>query len=625
MMRFCAHGLALLLLHLAIGTPAVAGDDAAAAPVEHGRYILKLRGTAQDPGRARRHSAPRGRVDALGQRNRLALGQRSLAPDLAAIEISRSAADPDLDTLVQRLREDPDVEFIEVDYRRNVHALPADPQFSEQWYLRGVEAAAIDAELAWDTSIASSDTVIAVLDTGINFVHPDLGKVGETPGGRMLPGLDFVSADAGGTFNAANDGDGWDSDAEDPGDWIDASDRLKPGFSSCQVAASSWHGTRVAGIIGAITGNGTGIAGGTWEARILPVRVLGKCGGLDSDIIAGARWAAGLAVPNAPANPTPARILNLSLGSPDPCSRAYQDLMTDLTAAGVVVLSSAGNDIGPVHAPARCAGVLAVAGVRQVGTKVGYSSYGSEVGISAPAGNCVNLSGFPCVFEITTTTMTGSTVPTGSAYTSQSNPNYGTSFSAPIVAAIAGLMYGVNDQLTPAELIARIRAAAHPFPADPDLPTCPATESSGQCNCTTSTCGAGLADAPAAVSEALRPIARIAAPANYAAGEAIVLDGSGSAAARGVSIGTYDWQVVSGDDPFVGATSLDSAAVNAPPAGGNVTLSLTVTDTLGRQDSTQVTLSTAATGGGGGGAIDSALLLGLAAAWCRLRARTGQR
>ena len=84
--------------------------------------------------------------------------------------------------------------------------------------------------------------------------------------------------------------------------------------------------------------------------------------------------------------------------------------------------------------PANCAGAVAVAGLRQVGTKVGYSSLGPEVIVSAPAGNCVNTgAGQPCLFSIVTTTNTGTTVPATNTYTDENNFNVGTSFSAPIV------------------------------------------------------------------------------------------------------------------------------------------------------------------------------------------------
>ena len=117
---------------------------------------------------------------------------------------------------------------------------------------------------------------------------------------------------------------GRDADPSDPGDWVSSSDQSNPALFGCDVSDSSWHGTRVAGMIGALTNNTVGVAGLSWNSFILPVRVLGKCGGTDSDIIAGMRWAAGLHIDGVADNPTPARILNLSLGATSPCEPSYR-------------------------------------------------------------------------------------------------------------------------------------------------------------------------------------------------------------------------------------------------------------------------------------------------------------
>ena len=126
----------------------------------------------------------------------------------------------------------------------------------------------------------------------------------------------------------------------------------------------------------------------TWQGWIEPVRVLGKCGGYDSDILAGMAWAAGMSVSGVPPNPYPARIVNMSLGEVGSCQAfpAYQQMIDELAAAGVLVVVSAGNEGGPVDVPANCAGVVGVAGLRQVGTKVGYSSLGPEIALERPGG-----------------------------------------------------------------------------------------------------------------------------------------------------------------------------------------------------------------------------------------------
>ena len=255
------------------------------------------------------------------------------------------------------------------------------------------------------------------------------------------------------------------------------------------------------------------------------MRVLGKCGGYDSDIIAAMAWAAGNHVDGVPDNPYPARIINMSLGAPpgDACPRSYQQIVDELVSEGVLVVVSAGNEGGPVDVPANCAGVAAVAGLRHVGTKVGFSSLGPEVALSAPAGNCVNTgAGQPCLFSIETTSNTGTTSPAQNTYTDQFNINVGTSFSAPIVAGIAGLMLAVNGNLTAGQLIARLQlGATTPFPAPAGLPAChiPASATdlqTNECACTTDTCGAGMANAHGAVLQALRPIAAVSAAGHRA-------------------------------------------------------------------------------------------------------------
>ncbi|MEQ1801611.1 MAG: S8 family serine peptidase [Gammaproteobacteria bacterium] len=593
------------------------------------RLIVKLRpaATAQASGQRQAlgidraaTTEQRDRARRLAEKSGLSVrAARDLGRGMVALGLGRPLVGEELLHTLETLRADPDVEFAEVDQRRQVRALPNDPLYSSQWYLQGIEASATNFQAAWDTTTGSADTVIAVLDTGIRFDHPDLA-------GRTLPGYDFVSGESSTSFATANDGDDWDSDASDPGDWMSSADLQSSAFADCGMVfpeASSWHGTRVAAMTSAATNNAVGISAGTWTGSVLPVRVLGKCGGYDSDIVAGMRWAAGLPVAGAPANPNPARILNLSLGGSGSCASVYSNAISELTDAGVLVVASAGNDSGPVEAPANCAGVLAVGGLRHVGTKVGYSSLGPEVSISAPAGNCPSTP-LLCEFSLITATNDGQTGPTTSSYTDDSNDNsnIGTSFSAPIVSAVAGLMHALNDELTPEEFIARIQSGSRPFPApSPGLPTCPSLDAAtGQCNCTTSTCGAGIADAPGALAEALRPMARIVKPGGSGAGQNVTLNGSSSAAARNRTVSSYAWTGVSGSPAFVGAVNGASATV-AVPDSGQVTVRLTVTDDLGRTDARDETLGAAPGGGGGGGAFDPLALLALALLLGRPRSR----
>ncbi len=620
---FGALAAGLLIAQSVIAQSAPDGETARQPPVSDAtaRLIVKLRPAGDERLRGQALAGADGassRVSALGQRT--GLGQRlsrSLGGDMSVVLLDKPLAGTELATALASLRADPEVEFVEIDQRRYAQAVPTDPLYADQWYLQADQPSAVNFTAAWDLTTGRPDTVIAVLDTGVRFDHPDLGRYGIDPGGRLLPGYDFVSGESASSFVSANDGNGWDADASDPGDWVRDEDPAGP-LADCDEHDSSWHGTRVAGMLGAITDNNTGIAGAIWNARILPVRVLGKCGGYDSDIIAGMRWAAGLSAPGAPANPTPAKILNLSLGGTSNCSSSYRQTITALTAAGVLVVAAAGNTDGlAVETPANCTGVLAVAGLRQVGSKVGYSSLGPEVGIAAPAGNCVNLgAGQPCLFALTTTSNTGLTLP--GLYTYRAS--IGTSFSAPIVAAIAGLMHGVNSELSSNEMIARIKSGARPFPApDPAIPTCPALDSlTAQCNCTATTCGAGMADAPGAVSEALRPVARIVDPGNARVGETITLDGSASAAARGRSVTGYAWNVSGGTAEITGTSTAATATLQIL-AAGPVGVLLTVTDDVGAQDNAGVTVNVAAaaSGGGGGGLMHPLLLVILLAAGLR--------
>ncbi len=388
-----------------------------------------------------------------------------------------------------------------------------------QWYLRApidVVQSSINVEPAWDLGAGGSPVVVATIDTGVRFDHPDLQRAAF--GGTLLPGYDMISDP-----DVANDGDGRDADPSDPGDWVtDAEINQRGGpFYQCdtQASPSSWHGTQTTGLIGALTNNGLGMASVGHGVMVLPVRVLGKCGGFDSDAIAGAMWASGLSVPGVPGNPSPARVLNLSFGYDGVCSSAWTDAIRQINAAGAVVVAAAGNSTGhAVGVPANCPGAIAVTGLRHVGTKVGFSDLGPEISISAPGGNCVNTgAGTPCLYPILTTSNTGTTTPAtdangGSIYTDSFNVSLGTSFSAPLVAGTAALMLSVQPTLTPAQVRGLLQATARPFPTTGGgtvgnpVPQCAAPQPQGiaqvdqlECYCTTLTCGAGMLDAGAAL------------------------------------------------------------------------------------------------------------------------------
>jgi serine protease len=593
--------LAALAQAHAVAAPPAAQTAAPAAATSVERFIVRLRATAEVPG----YEAEPGRVAALATRHGLAVAEsRHIVSGMHLLRVAARAGESAAQTLAQ-LRADPQIEYVQVDARRHALSSPDDSLFGGQWYLQNAEPATVNAVAAWSLTTGSPGVVIADLDTGVRFDHPDLRN---TTANRLLPGYNMIANAA-----VANDGGGRDSDASDPGDWVTAADAKTSQFSGCTVGNSTWHGTRTAGILGAITNNQQGIAGLTWQGWIEPVRVLGKCGGYDSDIIAAMAWAAGIPVSGVPPNPYPARIINMSLGSVGTCQSkdngAYQQMMNELVAAGVLVVVSAGNEGGPVDVPANCAGAVAIAGLRQVGTKVGYSSLGPEVTLSAPAGNCVNTGpGQPCLFSIVTTTNSGTTVPATNTYTDENNFNVGTSFSAPIVSGIAGLMLAVNGNLTPEQLVARLQAGAtKPFPVSTVInpatgmpppmchaPTGPNDLQTAECSCTTQTCGAGMANADGAVQEALRPIAAVAVPGIVQGGNPVTLDASGSGAACQASIVSYAWSVVpptTSPPAVIQNANSARASIVAPSPPNTYSLMLTVTDDQGRMDSAMLVVS----------------------------------
>jgi len=371
----------------------------------------------------------------------------------------------------------PDVRYAVPDYWRHPTAVPNDPLFPSQWYLQAASSVAGAANLpaAWDVVTGSDSVVVAVLDTGILPAHADLS--------RLLSGYDFVDA-TNLPINIENDPDpGRDPDPSDPGDAVFA-DECGTGSPALN---SSWHGTRVTGIIGATTDNSTGIAGVDRRAQILPVRVLGKCGGVDSDITDAARWAAGLSVPGIPDNPNPARVINLSLGGIGPCSALYQDVIDEVIGRGVAVIVAAGNegvflDSIPVT-PAVCDGAITVAATTRQGAETGYTNIGSAVDVAAPGGSDNTVAA-----GILSTSDSGTTVPLAD---SDYSPAIGTSFSTPIVSGVAALLLALDGSLTPLQIQLLLRNTARSFPSG-------TLDGFGDCN--TQRCGAGIVDAAAAVT-----------------------------------------------------------------------------------------------------------------------------
>lgn len=394
-------------------------------------------------------------------------------------------------------------------------ATPDDTLYaSQQWWLGAYNSAdsagVAGFPKAWDINkgapVSGAAPVIAVLDSGVRD-HPDLRA------SLLLPGYNFISK-----AEYANNGVGRNNDPTDTGDALSQAehDGNLPLWDGCAVSpSSSWHGTLIAGQLGAVTNNAAGVAGINWNARILPVRVSGKCGAAVPDMVDGMRWAAGLPVAGAPLNTNPAKILVIGFAGIASCdvndanvniaaaARLYTDAIAEIRARNVLIVAAAGNIRGAVGRPANCAGVLGVTALNRQGFKAIYANLGRQVALAAPGGD--GNYGRSCDAEladtgITSTSDTGSTTPLGFGYAAAS----GSSFAAPQVAGTASLMWAVNPALKLAQIEAGLRLSARPHVQAEALGICSATNLS-RCTCTTETCGAGLLDAEEALRYALAP------------------------------------------------------------------------------------------------------------------------
>ncbi len=353
---------------------------------------------------------------------------------------------------------------------------PLDALFKQQWYL--TSPFGINATNAWSKTMGSKSVVVAVIDSGIT-AHPDLDN-------QVIPGYDFVSDVA-----SSNDGDGWDANNADPGDFIAGE-------------ASSWHGTHVAGLVGAQS-NSIGVTGVAPNVKIQPIRALGSDGGKSSDLIAALRWAAGIHVAGVPDNATPAQVVNMSMGtdSSTPCRLpgqqvgATEEALAELKTLGVTVISAAGNFNMPATAsyPGNCYPTINVGATAYSGERASYSNYsildstGQMVGvdISAPGGDSKFPGDAPASTggKIISTLNTGKTVPGLPDYALEE----GTSMAAPIVAGVVALLHTVKPKITFEQVWEVLSTTATKFPA-------------GSVCETQNICGSGIVNAGAAVPAA---------------------------------------------------------------------------------------------------------------------------
>lgn len=200
---------------------------------------------------------------------------------------------------------------------------PNDEYYSYQWDMAS-DGYGVDAEDAWSHSTGKGVTV-AVVDTGVLTDHPDLRD-------QVVPGYDFISDPS-----RSHDGDGRDADPYDAGDNVVAEEC----GAGSPATDSSWHGSHVAGTIAASTNNSTGVSGVAPDAKVLPVRVLGSCGGTGTDIIDALTWASGGHVNGVPDNENPAQVINMSLGGPGFCPVYYQRAIDAAVERGSVVVVAA--------------------------------------------------------------------------------------------------------------------------------------------------------------------------------------------------------------------------------------------------------------------------------------------
>ena len=331
-----------------------------------------------------------------------------------------------------------------------------DPKMNRMWSLTGENG--VSALEAWGTTRGKGVTV-AVLDSGIT-AHPDLDA-------NVLPGYDFIAESA-----FSNDGNGRDSDPTDAGNWtVD-----NQCFTGSKASPSDWHGTHVAGTIAAIANNNEGIAGVAPEAKIVPVRVLGACGGFDSDITDGIIWAAGGSVRGVPANQNPAQVINMSIGSEGTCTTPYRQAIAQANKRGSIVVVAAGNNSfdASKSSPGNCEDVINVGATDKNGKRSYFSNYGSRVDVSAPGGDRRYWGG-----GILSTLNAGKTAPGKADYAEYQ----GTSMAAPHVAGIVALMKAVDPKLTYAQAKKALQSTSQGI------------------ECDQSACGSGIVNAARAVQQ----------------------------------------------------------------------------------------------------------------------------
>ena len=382
--------------------------------------------------------------------------QRALGPARAHLYRAQGADRPRTIEVIEELNQRADVLYAQPNYIYHPLRTPDDPGFDLQWHYP-----ALNLPAAWDITVGSSSTVVAVVDTGILFDSDDPSRQHPDLDGKVLPGFDFIT-----DSRISVDGDGRDDNAFDNGD--------EP------AGQSSYHGSHVAGTIAAATDNASGVAGVDWSARILPIRALGAGGGSSIDILDGVLWAAGFDVDGVPANSNPADVINLSLGGGAPCNPFEQQVYDAVIEKGVIVVVAAGNENQNAAnvSPASCAGVITVGATGPSGERAPYSNFGNRVDVMGPGGD-------------QSSRQEDGVLSLGFGDAQQEFGFVflqGTSMACPHIAGVVSLMKGLRPDLTAQQAVSVLRNTARPM-------------SAAECKSSlASDCGAGLVDAAAALS-----------------------------------------------------------------------------------------------------------------------------
>ncbi|MCB1598634.1 MAG: S8 family serine peptidase [Xanthomonadales bacterium] len=439
---------------------------------------------------------------------------RTLSTGGHLVKIGKALDDGSLLKVMNDLAADPNVAYVEPDQIMVPFLSPNDSSYSQQWHYFEATGGA-NLPTAWDNATGSG-VVVAVLDTGITS-HTDLNA-------NVVAGYDFVSSSTN-----ARDGNGRDSNPADQGDWTTAGQC----YSGSPASNSSWHGTHVAGTIAAVTNNASGVAGVAFNAKIQPVRVLAACGGTLSDIADAITWASGGSVSGVPANATPAKVINMSLGgSSSTCASTYQNAINGAVNRGTVVIVAAGNsNVNASGAtPANCSNVVTVAATNRSGGRAYYSNFGTLVDVAAPGGDVRSSSSN----GILSTLNSGTTTPGSQSYAWYQ----GTSMATPHVAGLAALILSKGSK-TPAQIESLLKSNARPFPA----------------SC--SGCGAGIIDAAATIAAVTGGGGGTPPPSGGVLSKGVPVTGSTNSSSANSSFAEYTVVVPSG------STNLNIATTNA--------------------------------------------------------------